>query len=99
MRMAVAHGDDGVTAIKVQILRAFVIPNLAALRPHGDDIEKRINVKKFHILKSRSLQLEPGLLRKSEAKIHILHCRPGGAFQQIINHRGNKEHPLVRFQG
>ena len=50
-RVAVAYGDDGVAAVEIEILGPFRIPHTAAPRTLGHDIEKRIDIKKFHIRK------------------------------------------------
>ena len=44
MRMAVSDADDGMTAIEVEVLLAFVIPDVAALSARYGDVEKGIYV-------------------------------------------------------
>ena len=44
MRMAVPDADDGMTAIEVEVLLAFVIPNVATLSACDGDVEKGIYV-------------------------------------------------------
>jgi hypothetical protein len=45
MRMGMANGDDGVSAIKVEILLAFIVPHVAALALHDVHIEERIYIE------------------------------------------------------
>jgi hypothetical protein len=47
----VAYGDDGVAAVEVKKLGPFRIPYTAPPRTLRHDIEKRIDIKKFHIRK------------------------------------------------
>jgi hypothetical protein len=43
--MRVSYGDDGMTAIQVQIFLTFVIPNLTAFALHNIHVEERIYVE------------------------------------------------------
>jgi hypothetical protein len=45
MGMGMAHADDGMTAIEVQIFLTLVIPDLASLALHDVHIEQGIYVK------------------------------------------------------
>jgi hypothetical protein len=45
MRMGMADGDDGVSAIKVEILLAFIVPHVAALALDDVHVEERIYIE------------------------------------------------------
>jgi hypothetical protein len=45
MRMGVTDGNDGVSAIEVQILLTFIVPYLTTLALHDVDVEKGIDIE------------------------------------------------------
>ena len=44
------YGNDGMTAIEVEVFLALAVPDLATLSFHDVHVEQGINIKKFHIL-------------------------------------------------
>jgi hypothetical protein len=43
--MGVTDGDDGMTAVQVEVLLAFVVPYVTALALHDVHVEERIYIK------------------------------------------------------
>ena len=108
VRVGVTDGDDGMAAVEVQVLRAPVVPDTAALALDDVDVKQGIYVEQIHSLRimtgkwfvSEGAGLQPqshGLLQV-EQQVHVVDRLSAGTLQEVVDAGDDEQLVAVLLQ-